>query len=297
MDTCHAPRSGIVPAVRVEHLPSLQRPVLIAAFHGWNDGGSAATLAAQFLASSFRATPFATIDPDDYVDFQQSRPTVALGDDGRRTISWPETGLSWATVPGLDRDLLLCVGVEPNMRWKAFAAEITDLALKLDVDLALTLGGLLADTPHTQPVPVSGSAAEPALARELGLQLSRYEGPTGIVGVLHDALATAGIPSASLWAAVPHYISAAANPAGALALVRKLDDILGLAVTTTELEAGAERFLAEVADAIEGDDETSAYVRELEQREGEDDTEIPSGDDIAEQLQRFLREQGDAREG
>ncbi len=280
--------------MRVDTLPALRRPVLIAAFHGWNDGGSAATLAAQFLASSFDATPFATIDPDEYVDFQQSRPTVALTEDGHRTISWPETGLSYAHVPGIERDLVLCVGVEPNLRWRAFAGEISDLALKLGIDLALTLGGLLADTPHTHPVPVNGSTADAALADELGLQRSRYEGPTGIVGVLHDALATAGIPSASLWAAVPHYISAAANPAGALALVRKLDAILGLNVATAELETGAERFLAEVAEAIDDDDETSAYVRELEQRDGDDEPDIPSGDDIAEQLQRFLREQGDS---
>jgi proteasome assembly chaperone (PAC2) family protein len=283
--------------VRLDSTPALRRPVLIAAFHGWNDGGSAATLAAGFLSAALGATPFAAIEPDEYVDFQQSRPQVAMGEDGSRTISWPETTFAWASLPAGDRDVILCVGVEPNLRWKAFAAEITELAVALNVDLALTLGGLLADTAHTQPVPVSGSAADPALAAELGLRLSRYEGPTGIVGVLHDALATAGVRSASLWAAVPHYISASVNPAGALALVTRVGELLGLDLETHDLEAGVERFLAEIAEALDGDEETTAYVRELEQREGDDEPEIPSGDDIAEQLQRFLREQGDTPEG
>ena len=282
--------------MRLDSTPVLRRPVLIAAFHGWNDGGSAATLAAGFLAAALGATPFAAIEPDEYVDFQQSRPQVAMDEDGSRTITWPETTFAWASLPAGDRDVILCVGVEPNLRWKAFAAEVTALAVALKVDLALTLGGLLADTAHTQPVPVSGSAADPVLAAELGLRLSRYEGPTGIVGVLHDALATAGVRSASLWAAVPHYISASVNPAGALALVSKLSEMLGLELETDDLEAGVERFLAEIAEALDGDEETTAYVRELEQREGDDEPEIPSGDDIAEQLQRFLREQGDAPE-
>jgi proteasome assembly chaperone (PAC2) family protein len=291
--------------MRIDSLPTLRSPVFVSAFHGWNDGGSAATLAAGFLRSSLDAVRFATIDPDDYVDFQQVRPRVSLRDGVTRELSWPDTEFFHAALPGVDRDVVICIGVEPNLRWRTFVGEITDLCGSLGVELAVTLGGLLADTPHTRPVPVSGAAADPALAEELGLRRSRYEGPTGIVGVLQDALGTAGFRAAGLWAAVPHYISSNSNPAAALALIRKLEGILGVRLDPTDLEEASVVFLRQIAEVVEGDEETAAYVRDLEHRDGdgEDDEDeddeapataeqpaIPSGDDLAEELQRFLRE-------
>ncbi len=278
-----------------ESRPALRSPVLIAAFHGWNDGGSAATLAASFVRSSLGATRFASIDPDDYIDFQQSRPRVSLTEGLSREISWPEIEFFQAPLPGANRDIVICIGTEPNLRWKAFANEIADLATGLGVDLALTLGGLLADTPHTRAVPVTGAAHDGELARRLGLRRSRYEGPTGIVGVLHDTLARRNVPSASLWAAVPHYIAANTNPAAALALVRQLEGILEVQLHPDELESASEVFLRQIGQVLESDEETAAYVSELERRDGGDDDEdadepIPTGDELADELQRFLRE-------
>jgi proteasome assembly chaperone (PAC2) family protein len=270
----------------------LRDPVLVAAFQGWNDGGSAATLAAGFLRSSLAGERFALIEPDDYVDFQQTRPRVALRDDGSREVSWPETSFFAAALPGTDRDVVLCIGVEPNLRWRGFCREIVDLAEQAGVRLAITLGGLLADTPHTRPVPITGAAQDGALARELNLRRSRYEGPTGIVGVLLGELADRGLSAASLWAAVPHYIAANANPPAALALIRHLERILRVEFEPRALEQASEAFMAQVAQVLESDEETAAYVRELERREWDDAEElaIPTGDELAEELQRFLRE-------
>ena len=252
-------------------------------------------LAASFVRTTLDATRFATIDPDDYIDFQQTRPRVSLNDGRTREISWPEIEFFQAALPGDTRDIVICIGTEPNLRWKAFTNEIADLAAGLGVDLALTLGGLLADTPHTRPVPVTGAAHDGGLATQLGLRRSRYEGPTGIVGVLHDTLARRSVPSASLWAAVPHYIAANTNPAAALALVRQLEGILDVRLHPDELESASEVFMRQIQQVLESDEETAAYVRELERRdedddEDEDDEEIPTGDQLADELQRFLRE-------
>jgi proteasome assembly chaperone (PAC2) family protein len=280
--------------VRYESHPTLREPVLVAAFHGWNDGGSAATLAASFLRSSLDATRFAVIDPEEYVDFQQIRPRVSLRDGMTREVSWPETEFFQAPLPGKDRDVVICIGAEPNLRWKTFTSEIASLARGVGIELAITLGGLLADTPHTRPVPVTGAAHDPELAKRLGLRRSRYEGPTGIVGVLHDVLSKDGLASASLWAAVPHYIAANANPPAALALVRHLEEMLDVTLDPSELEVASTAFVRQVQQVLESDEETAAYVRELESREWDDeedeDLEIPTGDELAEELQRFLRE-------
>ena len=283
-----------------ESRPALRSPVLIAAFHGWNDGGSAATLAASFVRSSLDAVRFASIDPDEYIDFQQSRPRVSLDEGLAREISWPEIEFFHAALPGASRDIVICIGTEPNLRWKAFTNEIADLVSDLGVDLALTLGGLLADTPHTRPVPVPGTAHDGELARRFGLRRSRYEGPTGIVGVLHDTFARRNVPSASLWAAVPHYIAANTNPAAALALVRQLEGILEVRLHPDELEAASKVFLRQIAQVLESDAETAAYVSELERRGGDEDgadESIPTGDELAEELQRFLRERRERPDG
>jgi proteasome assembly chaperone (PAC2) family protein len=190
-------------SLRWETKPDLRAPVLVAAFRGWNDGGSAATLAAAFLRTRLEATRFAVIDPDDYVDFQVTRPHVSLSEGLTRHISWPETEFFHAPLPGIDRDLIVCTGVEPNVRWRSFTSEIATLAQDRGTTLVVTLGGPARRPPHSRPVPITGTAHDAALVEEMGLERSRYEGPTGIVGVLHDACARGQLRSASLWAAVP----------------------------------------------------------------------------------------------
>jgi predicted ATP-grasp superfamily ATP-dependent carboligase len=275
----------------ISERPSLRRPILIAAFRGWNDGGQGASLAAGYLARAWDATQFAEIDPEEFFDFQVTRPQVSLVDGTQRKIEWPETVLHYATIPELDRDAIVLLGIEPNMRWRRFTDLIGDLAADLGVELVVTLGSLLADVPHTRPSPVTGSGSDEDLIKELGLERSRYEGPTGIVGVLHDALHTRGIPAVSLWAAVPHYVSLAPSPRAALALCERLGSLLHVNLDLDELREAADAYAEQVSAAVASDAETSAYVEELEQRTDEFEEEnIPSGDALAAELTRFLRD-------
>ena len=266
--------------------------MLVAAFRGWNDGAQGASLAASFLAQSWDAERFADIDPEEFYDFQAVRPHVRLEEGVTRKIEWPESIFYSAAVPGTDRDAVILLGVEPNTRWRTFTEEIAALALELGVELVVTLGALLADVPHTRPAPVTGSASDPALIEELGLSSSRYEGPTGIVGVLHDACRTAGLPSASLWAAVPHYVSLAASPKAALALSERLGTLLGIDLDLTDLARAAEAYELQVSAAVAQDEETEAYVHELETRGDAlgGELDVPSGDTLAAELTRFLKE-------
>nr|MBA3788102.1 PAC2 family protein [Actinomycetota bacterium] len=190
--------------LRLVSRPLLQRPVLIAAFRGWNDGGQGATLAGGYLARVWEAERFAEIDSEGFVDFQSNRPHVSLDEGLTRTIDWPENAFYHARIPGTERDAILLLGVEPSLRWRTFSDLVLELVRDFEVELVVTLGSLLADVPHTRAAPVTGAASDPALVESLGLQHSRYEGPTGIVGVLQDACRGAGVPAASLWAAVPH---------------------------------------------------------------------------------------------
>jgi predicted ATP-grasp superfamily ATP-dependent carboligase len=272
--------------------PQLERPVLIAAFRGWNDGGQGASLAGAYLARAWAAREFATIDPESFYDFQATRPQVSLVDGDLRQIDWPENSFLHAPLPGAGRDAIIMLGVEPNLRWKTFSDLVAGVALEHRVELVLTLGSLLADVPHTRSAPVTGSATDPRLIEELGLQLSRYEGPTGIVGVLHDACSRAGLKSASLWAAVPHYVSLTPSPRAAKALVDRLADLLGADIDTAELDEAADAYTRQVSEAVASDDETSAYVQELERRVDElaEEDDLPSGDALAAELTRFLRE-------
>jgi proteasome assembly chaperone (PAC2) family protein len=277
--------------LRVHERPVLVDPVLIAAFRGWNDGGQGATLAAGYLAKRWEAARFAEIDPEGFFDFQATRPHVSLVEGSTRQIDWPETSFFHAKVGGTGRDAVLLIGIEPNLRWRGFTELVTGFARELDVSLVVTLGSLLADVPHTRPSPVTGSATDPDMIERLGLSASRYEGPTGIVGVLHDACRRAGLASASLWAAVPHYVSLAPSPRAALALCTRLADLLGAEIETSELEEASERYASQVSEAVAADAETAAYVEELEQRADTiDELDIPSGDTLAEQLTRYLRE-------
>jgi proteasome assembly chaperone (PAC2) family protein len=288
--------------LRMVSRPELRRPVLIAAFRGWNDGGQGATLAAGFLARSWGAERFADIDPEGFTDFQANRPHVTLDEGLTRRIEWPENAFYSASITGSDRDAVLLLGVEPSLRWKTFSKLVIDLARELDVELLVTLGSLLADVPHTRAAPVRGAASDPALVESLGLQHSRYEGPTGIVGVLQDACRREGLAAASLWAAVPHYVSLAPSPRAARALCDRLGQLLDVPIDTRELAEAEESYVEQVTEAISADEsgETADYVAELEKRTDELDLEeheeLPSGDSLAAELTRFLRER-DAQNG
>ncbi len=264
---------------------------MIAAFQGWNDAGGAASLAAGFLRVATDAERFAVIDPDPFVDYQQTRPTVTLLDGQVRKVEWPETEI----LASEEADLVIVLGPEPNMRWRAYSDAICGLGAQIGVDLVVTLGALLADTPHTRPVPVSSTASDEALIARLALTRSNYEGPTGIVGVLHDACTRAGLRSASLWAATPHYISATPNPRAAVALLERLSELVGTPGPTGELVRAASEYAVRVAAAVAEDPELAGYVEQLESAADAEDP--PTGEDLARDFERFLREQGGEEPG
>jgi proteasome assembly chaperone (PAC2) family protein len=284
--------------LRWERRPDgLRAPALICAFKGWNDAGESATSALTFLGGSLGAERFAVIDPEEFVDFQSTRPTVRLLDGHTRAIEWPDFEVWAARVPRAPRDLVLLSGPEPAMRWRTFCRSVVDLAEALSVQMVVTLGALLADVPHSRPVGVTGFASDGALVDRLGLERTNYEGPTGIVGVLHDACGQAGMPSASLWAAVPHYVAVAPNPKGALALLRRLEGLVGVTVDAQELEDAAGDYERQVTRAVELDPDVQAFVERLERAADEeagptDPGSLPSGDVLAREFQRFLRQRG-----
>ncbi|HWF55158.1 MAG TPA: PAC2 family protein [Solirubrobacteraceae bacterium] len=272
----------------------LRAPAMVCAFKGWNDAADAASSAITFVGTALGAQRFATIDPEEFYDFQATRPKIQMVGGQTRQIQWPEVEIYEVRIPRAPRDLILLSGTEPSFRWRTFSRLIAELAEAIGVQLVVTLGALLADVPHTRPVSVTGLASDPALVARLSLSQSSYEGPTGIVGVLHGACQDAGLPSASLWAAVPHYIAAAPNPKAALALVRKLEGLVGVAVDATDLESAAADYERQVNVAVQSDPEVQAFVERLEQAAGDEDQAgpLPSGDSIARDLQRFLRQRG-----
>jgi proteasome assembly chaperone (PAC2) family protein len=277
--------------LRVVHRPRLERPVLVTAFRGWNDGGQGASLAGGYLAREWQAERFADIDPESFYDFQATRPLVSLEEGETRKIEWPENAFYFARPRELGRDAILLLGIEPNVRWRTFTTLIVDFAKELGVEMVVTLGALLADVPHTRPSPVTGSATDRELVERLGLSTSRYEGPTGVVGVLHDACNKAGIPSVSLWAAVPHYVQLTPSPRAAQALCERLATLLGGKIDVSELRRAGRGYVEQVSEAVAADAETQAYVEELEQRSDTiDASELPSGDALAAELTQFLRD-------
>ncbi len=286
--------------LRWERRPDgLRAPALVCAFKGWNDAGEAASSALTFVGGSLSATRFATIDPEEFVDFQATRPTVRLTDSLSRRIDWPEFEVYEARVPRAPRDLVLLTGPEPAIRWRSFCESVVDLAEALDIQLVVFLGALLADVPHSRPVHLTGLASDERLVERAGLERPSYEGPTGIVGVLHNACADAGLPTASLWAAVPHYVAVVPNPKGALALVRKLESVVGVTVDASERESAAGDYERQVTRAVELDPDVQAFVERLErtadaEEGGPDPSQLPSGDVLAREFQRFLRQRGDA---
>ena len=299
---------GRVESLRWEDRPTLRRPVLIAAFEGWNDAGDGASAAAGYLARRWGARQFASIDSEEFYDFTSTRPEVRLEGGLTRALDWPEVTFSCAPLGGTGRDVVLLRGVEPQLRWRTFASLTIEVATALGVELVLTLGALLAEVPHTRPVRVIGTAANEELISRFDLRPSRYEGPTGILGVLQDAFAKAGVPSASLWASVPAYVGQTPSPKATLALVTRLAELLDVDVPTVDLDVAAASYERQVNEVVAADEDASAYVRSLEEAvdtedqfadEGPDEDEdlidpadLPGGDALAAEVERFQRDHG-----
>lgn len=287
----------MIDALRWNDKPRLRDPVLICALRGWNDAGEAASAALGLLIDNFEASEFAEIDPEDFYDFTSVRPTIRLSEGKTRVVEWPSNSFHVARVAGADRDLVLVQGTEPSLRWRMFTETVVGAAKELGVHMVVTLGALLADVPHSRPTSITGLASDSSLIARLNLEKSSYEGPTGIIGVLHDACARADLPSVSLWASVPHYIAAAPNPKAALELVRRVEGLVGVAVDAADLEEAAEEYERQVSAAVASDPEVKAFVEQLEETMDETDTkpdpgQIPSADSIARDFQRFLRQRG-----
>ena len=279
--------------VRWSDRPKLRRPVMIAAFEGWNDAAESASAAVDYLGNTWTERVFATIDPEEFYDFTVVRPEVRLIDGVTREINWRTTRFAAASAPGSPHDVVLVHGIEPNNRWRTFCDNVVGAAQELDVELVLTLGALAAEVPHTRPVQVTGTGSDPELIEKLDLRRSRYEGLTGIVGVLHTRFAEAGIKSASLWAAVPHYVSQQPSPKATLALAQRASQIIGTSLLSTDLEIAVASYERQVNDMIDADEDIASYVQGLEQVIDEGEEEFGRDRlDIAAEAERFLREQG-----
>ena len=275
-----------------EQQPELRRPVLVAGFEGWNDAASAASEAAGWLTRQFGATKIASMDPEEHFDFQSARPTVELVDGVTRDLTWPAN--EFFAVPVDARDIVVLRGVEPNLRWPSFCREVLGVASETGCEMVVTLGALLADVPHTRPVRVTGATTDPELMANLHLQRSRYEGPTGIVGVLHDTARATGVASASLWAPVPHYVSTPPNPLATRALLDRLAQLLGTAFELGDLDELSQAWQTRVDEVVSQDDDVRSYVGQLEERyDTEAETDVPSGEGLADEVEQFLRDRGD----
>lgn len=280
--------------------PELRSPLVVVAFNGWSDTGTVTTDAADHLIDTFDAELFVEVDPEDYYVFTDTRPTVSVTDEGIREIQWPRNEMYFARLPGEDRDLVIVSGVEPNLRWRTFSTRLAELLANLKPSLVCTLVARPAATPHTRPVPVTGSAADPSLAAKYGLGRSSYQGPTGIVGVVHDALRIHDTPLISLAAGVPHYLNVPENPPATMAILRTLSAMSGLGIPLGDLEEEGEAFVRRVEEASAGDDQIGQYVRTLEESYGEvmdeeptPPSDLPSADDVLRDIEDFLRGSGD----
>ena len=281
-----------MPSLAWEQRPELRRPVLVAGFEGWNDAASAASEAAGWLTRQFGATKMASMDPEEHFDFQSARPTVELVDGVTRDLTWPAN--EFFAVPVDARDIVVLRGVEPNLRWPSFCRDVLGVAGETGCEMVVTLGALLADVPHTRPVRVTGATTDPELMTNLHLQRSRYEGPTGIVGVLHDTARATGIASASLWAPVPHYVSTPPNPLATRALLDRLAQLLGTSFELGDLDELSQAWQTRVDEVVSQDDDVRSYVGQLEERyDTEAETDIPSGEGLADEVEQFLRDRGD----
>jgi proteasome assembly chaperone (PAC2) family protein len=275
--------------IEIEQTSGLVDPVVIAAFEGWNDAADAASSVVDHLIKVWGARVVAAIDPEDFYDFQMNRPEVGTNEAGMRRITCPSTQISVASPPGAQRDVVLLRGIEPNMRWRQFCAELLAGCEELGTELVVTLGALLADTPHTRPIPVTGTATEPDLADRLKLEQSNYEGPTGIVGVFQDACVQRDMPAVSFWAAVPHYVAQPPCPKATLALLGQLEDLLEISIPLEDLPEEARAWERGVDELAEDDEEIGDYVRALEETRDTADLPEASGEAIAREFERYLK--------
>ncbi len=282
--------------MEIHQIPLLREPIMIVAFSGWNDAAEAASGAIEHLLSGWRdknddVIPelIAEVESEDYYDFQVNRPVVSIDESEIRSITWPTTQVFGMAIPSMNRDLVIVTGVEPSMKWKSFTSDLLDLADDLEVSLTVSLGSLLADTPHTRPISVTGTGAHPSIANRLGVSVSKYEGPTGILGIIQDGCMRRGIDAISLWAAVPHYASNAPSPKASLALINTLEEFLDINIPLSDLPDRADGWEREVNDLAADDSEIADYVKALE--ESKDAAELPevSGDTIAKEFERYLR--------
>jgi len=287
--------------MEIHQIPALRSPVMVIAFSGWNDAGEAATGAASHLLASWIESDsdvvpelIADVDVEEFYDFQVNRPTVCIDESSIRSLTWPGTQIFGLRTPELDHDFVVVRGVEPSMKWKTFAGDILDLADDLEIDMVITLGSMLADTPHTRPITVSGSGAHPEIAQRLGVEISRYEGPTGILGVIQDACVRRGIDAVSLWAAIPHYASGSPSPKAILALINALEDFLEITLPQGELVNESRDWEIEVSEMAKEDSDVAEYVKSLEESKDAADLPEVSGESIARELERFLRRQSES---
>ena len=286
--------------MEILNIPLLRDPVMIVAFTGWNDAAEGASGAVEHLLSAWREKDddvvpqlIAEVDAEEFYDFQVNRPHISIDDSSIRSIRWPGTQVFGLIVPMMKRDLVIVTGVEPSMRWKSFTADLLDLADDLEVSLVITLGSLLADSPHTRPITVTGTSAHPNMASRLGVSVSKYEGPTGILGIIQDGCARRGIDAISLWAAVPHYASNAPSPKASLALITSLEDFLEISIPLGSLQFDSDEWEKSVDQLASEDTDVAEYVKALE--ESKDAAELPdvSGEIIAKEFERYLRRQNE----
>ena len=284
--------------MEIHQIPLLRNPVMIMAFSGWNDAAEAASGAVEHLLSGWKDKKddvlpelIAEVESEDFYDFQVNRPQVSIDDSQIRSITWPSTQIFGLAVPSMSRDLVIVTGVEPSMRWKSFTSDLLDIADDCEVSLVVTLGSLLADTPHSRPITVTGTGAHPTIADRLGVSVSKYEGPTGILGIIQDSCMRRGIDAISLWAAVPHYAASSPSPKATLALINTLEEFLDISIPLSDLPERSDAWEKEVNDLAAEDSEVAEYVKALE--ESKDAAELPevSGDSIAKEFERYLRRQ------
>ncbi|MPZ22680.1 MAG: PAC2 family protein [Dehalococcoidia bacterium] len=286
----------MVEYLRLEQIPDLNRPALVLAFEGWNDAAESASGSLEFLGRTVGARRFAAFDSEEFYSFTETRPMVKLNEDVRE-IQWPDSHFSYAHREGDGRDLILLRGVEPQLRWRTFSQLVSGVARSAGVDLVVCLGALLAEVPHTQPVRITGTSTDPELTSIVGLEPSRYEGPTGILGVLHQHFKTEGIPCVSIWANVPHYIPAFPNPRATVALLGRVNSLLNLELDLSEFDSRTAEFDEQIRQGLSQNPEVAEYVSELESRVGEEDEphvvteDLPSGESLVADLEKFLRSQ------
>ena len=291
--------------MEIHQIPSLRSPIMLIAFGGWSDAGEAATGVITHLLSTLNGATnpetsqpelIAEVDSEDFYDFQVNRPLIFVDDSMIRSLTWPGVQIFGVRNPTGERDFVVVRGVEPSMRWRTFASELLDLADDLEVELVITLGSMLADTPHTRAIPVSGTGAHPDIAARLGVEVSRYEGPTGILAVIQDGCVRRGIDAIALWAAVPHYANGSPSPKATLALVNGLEDFLEISLPQGELPALAQEWEASVSEMVKEDSDIEEYIKTLEESKDASEISEESGEELAREVERFLRRQNNTNE-